>query len=211
MLIPYLLVFINSKYILFIDDTPFEFTLEDNAVAKEFKEKFPLTITMDYSYGLLSYGSRGFWTTSFSSSMISYQPGYIDAYNGLRQGIYIALFSSTDSETNIGKIKEPDRLKSLVSGKESVEVLFTGGEEGEEEEKEEENEEEEEKEEENEEEEENGEEEEEKEGNTNLQYPMLGNTNLQYPMLGNTNLQHPVLKNSNLLYQMEEEMYLMNL
>ena len=163
LLIPYLLVFINSKYVLFIDDTPFEFTLEDNAVAKEFKKKFPLTITMDYSYGLLSYGSYGFWTTSFSSSMISYQPGYIDAYNGLRQGIYIELFSSTDSETNIGKIKEPDRLKSLVSGKESVEVLFTGGEEGEEEEKEEENEEEEEKEEENEEEEENGEEEEEKE------------------------------------------------
>ena len=162
LLIPYLLVFINSKYVLFIDDTPFEFTLEDNAVAKEFKKKFPLTITMDYSYGLLSYGSYGFWTTSFSSSMISYQPGYIDAYNGLRQGIYIELFSSTDSETNIGKIKEPDRLKSLVSGKESVEVLFTKEEE-EEEEKEEENEEEEEKEEENEEEEENGEEEEEKE------------------------------------------------
>ena len=79
LLIPYLLVFINSKYVLVIDNTPFEFTHEENAVAKEFKEKFPLTITMEVGsgddYAYLDYESDDFWTTSFSSSLISLQPG----------------------------------------------------------------------------------------------------------------------------------------
>ena len=76
LLIPYLLVYINSKYALFIDNTPFEFTLEDNAPAKEFKEKFPLTITMTLKKSFsgdtyLYYESNGFWTTSFDSPQIS--------------------------------------------------------------------------------------------------------------------------------------------
>ena len=139
LLIPYLLVFINSKYVLVIDNTSFEFTLEENDVAKQFKKKFPLTITMlVINDCLLEYYSYYFWTTYFHSPSINYQPGYINAYydpnyDSSYKALYISLNSGGGSTKNIGKIKEPDRLKSLVSGKTNITVLFTEEEEEEEE------------------------------------------------------------------------------
>ena len=66
-LIPYLLVFINSKYVLVIDNTSFEFTLEENDVAKQFKKKFPLTITMVVINDcLLEYNSPIFGQLTFT-------------------------------------------------------------------------------------------------------------------------------------------------
>ena len=142
LLIPYLLVFINSKYVLVIDNTSFEFTLEENDVAKEFKEKFPLNITMNVFSDYLEYKSDSFWTTSFSCSWISTQSGYIDAKkDNYGQGIYIRLSSVYQSDKNIGKIKEPELLKKFVKGKGNVMALFIGEKEEEEEEKEEEEEE----------------------------------------------------------------------
>ena len=126
LLIPYLLVFINSKYVLEIDNTPFEFTLEENDVAKEFKTKFPLTITMYPLGDYIRCDADGFLTTSFDSPEIRYQPGYIDVYNdGDDMVLYIRLNDDFENEKNIGKIKEPKRLKELFGEKYDIKVLFT--------------------------------------------------------------------------------------
>ena len=134
-LIPYLLVFINSKYVLVIDNTSFEFTLEENDVAKQFKGKFPKSITMSKEPNSLIYYGPESWTCFNPST--DFQSGYID-YNCNEGSIYIRFSSGSDQELNIGQINDPNKLKEYISKYSSINinVLFT--ENNEEEEKEEE-------------------------------------------------------------------------
>ena len=110
----FLLDFINCDYILNIQNQCFEFTLEENDAAKEFQTKLPLSITMTLiSYGsgnnFLIYSLNNFWSKNYDqSSEQNIESGFIDAYNN--NLLYINFYSGSSSETNFGKIKDPNKV-----------------------------------------------------------------------------------------------------
>ena len=112
-LIPFLLDFINCDYILNIQNQCFEFTLEENDAANEFKSRLPLSISMTLSGTesklSLGYSENNFWNKSYTPSVIqNFESGIIGAV--YTNSIYIKFYSGEEFETNFGKIKDPNKV-----------------------------------------------------------------------------------------------------
>ena len=142
LLIPYLVVLINCDYYLFIECKSFRFTIEENDVAKEFKQKIPFSISMDFlnddgNVALINEADI-FWKTDLSNSNIYSESGFIGCDQNTN--MWIIFYPDSLIATIIGKVEEPGKVREflLTLNKDSIDVKFTDGIEECEEEKEEE-------------------------------------------------------------------------
>ena len=131
-LIPFLLDFINCDYMLKIQNQCFEFTLEENDAANQFKSKLPLNISMSlngYSpnYGL-EYFQSNFWSRSFGNDHDEeFESGSIFAY--MDNSLNIKFFYISNDNINLGKIKNPDEVIQLIldTRKKKIDIEFIVG------------------------------------------------------------------------------------
>lgn len=101
--------------------TTFTASLADNATAKAFAEKLPLTIDMNDYGGFEKVGSLGFSLTT-SDETITTQMGDLVLYNG--NSIVVFYGSNSWSYTKLGKIDDISMLQTAL-GNDSVEVTFS--------------------------------------------------------------------------------------
>lgn len=112
-----------SKITITINNKNFTATLENNETTKELVKELPLEITMSELNGNEKYYYMSSSLPTDSKRVGKIKTGDIMLYGSDCLVIFYDSFSTPYSYTRIGKIDNPDSLKSVV-GKKSIEVTI---------------------------------------------------------------------------------------
>ena len=112
-----------SKITITINNKNFTATLENNETTKELVKELPIEITMSELNGNEKYYYMSSSLPTDSKRVGKIKTGDIMLYGSDYLVIFYDSFSTPYSYTRIGKIDNPDSLKSVV-GKKSIEVTI---------------------------------------------------------------------------------------
>ena len=114
----------EEKYYIKINNKEYEFELEDNEAANQIKSKLPFTVTMTNLNGNeVYYQFSGESFTTNTKSVGTINKGDIYLYQSNFLVLFYKTFSTSFSYTELGKLKDPTDLDTLI-GSNNVEVQW---------------------------------------------------------------------------------------
>ena len=114
----------EEKYFIKINNKEYEFELNDNEAATQIKSKLPFTVTMTNLNGNeVYYQFSGESFTTNTKSVGTINMGDIYLYQSNYLVLFYKTFSTSYSYTELGKLKDPTDLDTLI-GSNNVEVQW---------------------------------------------------------------------------------------
>jgi hypothetical protein len=114
----------EEQYFIKINNKEYEFELKDNEAANQIKSKLPFTVTMTNLNGNeVYYQFSGESFTTNTKSVGTINMGDIYLYQSNYLVLFYKTFSTSYSYTELGKLKDPTDLDTLI-GPNNVEVQW---------------------------------------------------------------------------------------